>query len=65
MNDVYIVIAFNKENFYPVGVCDNLVLAKQYADREYKERAKSHRIHVYKKTMNAPQLMEDAIVYQR
>ena len=64
MNEVYVVIAFNKDNFYPVAVCDGLVLAKRYADREYKERAKSHRINVYKKTLNAPQLMEDAIVYQ-
>jgi hypothetical protein len=47
-----------------VGVCDNLVLAKQYAQREYKERAKSHRIRVFKKTMNAPQLLEDKIVYE-
>ena len=64
MNDVYVVIAFNKENFYPVAVCDNLVLAKRYADIEYKERFKSHRIHIYKKTINAPQLMEDTIVYK-
>jgi hypothetical protein len=62
--DVYIVIAFNKDNFYPVGVCDNLILAKQYAQREYKERAKSHRVRVFKKTMNAPQLMEDKIVFE-
>ena len=62
--DVYIVIAFNKENFYPVGVCDNLILAKQYAQREQKERAKSHRIRVFKKTMNAPQLLEDKIVFE-
>ena len=50
---IYIVIAFNKVDFYPVGVCDNLILAKQYAQREYKERAKSHRVTVYEKTMNA------------
>lgn len=62
--EVYLVIAFNKENFYPVGICDNLVLAKQYAQREYKERAKSHRIRVFKKMMNAPQMMEDKIVYE-
>ena len=62
--DVYVVIAFNKENFYPVAICDNLILAKQYAQREYKERFKSHRIRVFKKTMNAPQLMEDAIVFE-
>lgn len=60
---IYIVIAFNKVDFYPVGVCDNLILAKQYAQREYKERAKSHRVTVYEKTMNAPQLMEDKIVF--
>ena len=62
--DVYIVIAFNQKDFYPVGVCDSLVLAKQYAQREYKERAKSHRVYVYKKTMNAPQLLEDQIVFK-
>lgn len=62
--EVYLVIAFNKENFYPVGICDNLMLAKQYAQREYKERAKSHRIRVFKKMMNAPQMMEDKIVYE-
>jgi len=62
--EVFLVIAFNKENFYPVGICDNLILAKQYAQREYKERAKSHRIRVFKKMMNAPQMMEDKIVYE-
>ena len=62
--DVYIVIAFNKDNFYPVGVTDNLILAKQYAQREYKERFKSHRVRVFKKTMNAPQLLEDKIVFE-
>lgn len=62
--EVYIVIAFNQNDFYPVGVCDNFVLAKQYAQREYKERAKSHRVYVYKKTMNAPQLLEDQIVFK-
>jgi hypothetical protein len=62
--EIFIVIAFNKADFYPVGVCDNLVLAKQYAQREYKERAKSHRVYVYKKMMNAPQMMEDKIVYK-
>ncbi len=61
---IYIVIAFNKQNFYPVGVCDSLVLAKQYAQREFKERARSHRIYVYEKTMNAPQLLEDKIVFK-
>ena len=43
---IYIVIAFNKQDFYPVGVCDSLVLAKQYAQREFKERARSHRVYV-------------------
>ena len=62
--EVYIVIAFNQQDFYPVGVCDSFILAKQYAQREYKERAKSHRVYVYKKTMNAPQLLEDKIVFQ-
>ena len=62
--DVFVVIAFNKENFYPVAICDNIILAKNYAQMEYKERAKSHRIRVYKKTMNAPQLLQDAIVYE-
>ena len=62
--DVYVVIAFNKENFYPVAICDNIILAKNYAQMEYKERAKSHRIRVFKKTMNAPQLMEDKIVFE-
>ena len=38
--EIFIVIAFNKADFYHVGVCDNLVLAKQYAQREFKERAK-------------------------
>jgi len=61
---IYIVIAFNQKDFYPVGVCDNLILAKQYAEREYKERAKSHRVYVYEKTMNAPQMLEDKIVYK-
>jgi len=62
--DVFLVIAFNQDNFYPVAICDNIILAKQYAQREYKERAKSHRIRVFKKTMNAPQLMEDSIAYE-
>ena len=62
--DVFVVIAFNKENFYPVAICDNIILAKNYAQMEYKERAKSHRIRVYKKTMNAPHLLQDAIVYE-
>ena len=62
--ETFIIIAFNKDNFYPVGVSDNLDLAKRYADREYKERNKSHRIRVFKKTMNAPQLMTDEIVYE-
>jgi hypothetical protein len=61
---VYIVIAFNKQDFYPVGVCDSLVLAKRYAEREFKERARSHRVYVYEKTMNAPQLLEDKIVFK-
>ena len=61
---VYIVIAFNQQDFYPVGVWDNLIRAKNYAQREYKERAKSHRIYVYEKTMNAPQLLEDKIVFK-
>ena len=61
---IYIVIAFNKQDFYPVGVCDSLVLAKQYAQREFKERARSHRVYVYEKTMNAPQLLEDTIVFK-
>lgn len=62
--EVYVVIAFNKNNFYPVSICDNLQIAKNYAQMEYKQRAKSHRIYVYKKLMNAPQDMSDAIVYQ-
>ena len=62
--EVFLVIAFNKDNFYPVAICDSLILAKQYAQREYKERFKSHRIRVFKKTMNAPQLLEDAIVFE-
>jgi len=62
--EVFVVIAFNQNNFYPVAICDNLIIAKQYAQREYKERAKSHRIRVFKKTMNAPQLLEDKIVYE-
>jgi len=41
-----------------------LVLAKQYAQREFKERARSHRVYVYEKTMNAPQLLEDKIVFK-
>ena len=61
---IYIVIAFNKADFYPVGVCDSLVLAKRYAEREFKERARSHRVYVYEKTMNAPQLLEDKIVFK-
>jgi len=61
---IYIVIAFNKQDFYPVGVCDSLVLAKRYAEREFKERARSHRVYVYEKTMNAPQLLEDKIVFK-
>ena len=61
---IYIVIAFNKQDFYPVGVCDSLVLAKQYAQREFKERARSHRVYVYEKTMNAPQLLEYKIVFK-
>ena len=62
--EVFIVMAFNQADFYPVGVCDNIIIAKQYAQREYKERAKSHRINIYEKTMNAPQMMEDKIVYK-
>jgi hypothetical protein len=62
--DVFLVIAFNADNFYPVAICDNIILAKNYAQMEYKERAKSHRIRVFKKTMNAPQLMEDKIVFE-
>jgi len=61
---IYIIIAFNKQDFYPVGVCDSLVLAKRYAEREFKERARSHRVYVYEKTMNAPQLLEDKIVFK-
>jgi len=62
--NVYIVVAFNENNFYPISVCDNLAIAKNYANLEFKERAKSHKIFVYKKTMNAPQLLEDEIVYK-
>lgn len=62
--NVYIVVAFNENNFYPISVCDNLAIAKNYANLEFKERAKSHKIFVYKKTMNAPQLLEDEVVYK-
>lgn len=62
--EVFVVMAFNKDNFYPVAICDNLILAKNYAQMEYKERAKSHKIRVFKKLMNAPHTIQDAIVYE-
>ena len=62
--ETFVVIAFNKDNFYPVAVADNLAIAINYANMEYKERAKSHSIYVYKKIMNAPQTLEDKIVYK-
>lgn len=62
--EVFVVIAFNKDNFYPVAICDNFILAKNYAQMEYKERAKSHKIRVFKKLMNAPHTIQDAIVYE-
>ena len=62
--ETYIVVAFNTTEFYVVSVCDNPIIAQNYAKLAYKERRASVDVIVYKKIMNAPQTMNDEVVFK-
>jgi hypothetical protein len=63
--EVFVVTAFNKDGFYVVSVADNLILAKTYADAEWKERKGNYNMRVYRKVMNASHTIKDEIVYTK
>lgn len=61
---VVLVVHVNKNVFTPKlsAVCDNLFIAKRYADIAVKTGA--HAAEVHKKVMNAPYTDIDELVYQ-
>ena len=63
--EVFVVTAFNKDGFYVVSVADNLILARAYADAEWKERKGNYNMRVYRKVMNASHTIKDEIVYTK
>jgi hypothetical protein len=63
--EVFVVTAFNKDGFYVVSVADNLILARTYADAEWKERKGNYNMRVYRKVMNASHTIKDEIVYTK
>jgi hypothetical protein len=63
--EVYVVTAFNPQGFYVVAIADNLILARTYADAEWKERKGAYNMRVYRKIMNASHTIKDEIVYTK
>lgn len=63
--NVYVVMAFNETGFYVVSVSTNFEIAKNYAEYEFKQRAGAWNIRIYKKILDAPQTIEDEIVYTK
>ena len=62
--ETYIVVAFNDTDFYVVSVCDNQMIAQNYANLEHRERRGAFGVIIYKKIMNAPHTMRDEVVFK-